>query len=42
MYNMKDFNKKRIWGLYPKGLTNLLNQIYSAESVYISKMKDEL
>lgn len=42
MYNMKDFNKKRLWVLYPSDLTDLLNKIYSAESNYIEKLKNKL
>ena len=41
MYNMKDFNKKRIWALYPSNMFKLLNEVYSAESVYINKNKNE-
>lgn len=37
MYNIKDFNKQNLYVLYQSDLFNLLNDIYSAESSYITK-----
>lgn len=41
MCSFKDFNKRKIKVLYRYDLNDLLNQIYSAESKYISKNRNK-